>query len=351
MERIVLVTGGAGYIGSHVCKALAQQGYLPITYDNLCSGNQEAVKWGPFEHGDIRDRKRLSEVIQTYKPSSIIHFAALIQVAESVADPATYYENNVHGSFCLLEEARRHNIRNMVFSSTAAVYGTPEQGLISENAPLKPINPYGDTKLAMEKMISNYTNAYDFNAAILRYFNAAGADPEGELGTAYRKDSHIIPLLMKVASGDMEGFKVFGTDYDTPDGTALRDYIHVTDLADAHIRALRHIVHKKQSVTLNIGTTSGQSVRQILNAARTVTAQPIVSEDCERRAGDPAILVANAKRANKVLDWHPQYSDVETIIHTAWQWRQKQTSQKGPWLEDINPALLQSLNIGNLRAA
>lgn len=351
MERIVLVTGGAGYIGSHVCKALAQQGYLPVTYDNLCSGNEEAVKWGPFEQGDIRDRKRLSEVIQTYKPASIMHFAALIQVAESVSDPATYYDNNVHGSFCLLEEARKHNIRNMVFSSTAAVYGTPNKELICEDTPLNPINPYGNTKLAMENMIRNYTASYDFNAAILRYFNAAGADPEQELGTAYRKDSHIIPLLMKVASGDMDGFKVFGTDYDTPDGTALRDYIHVTDLADAHIRALRFIMNEDESIKLNIGTTQGQSVRQVLQAARKVTSKPIFSQDCERREGDPAILVANAMKANRVLNWQPQYSDVETIIETAWAWRQKQTSIQGPWMEEFNPSLMQPINIGSLRAA
>jgi UDP-glucose-4-epimerase GalE len=351
VERIVLVTGGAGYIGSHVCKALAQQGFLPITYDNLCSGNEEAVKWGPFEHGDIRDRKRLAEVIRTYRPASIMHFAALIQVAESVSDPEKYRDNNVHGSHCLLEEARLHNIRNMVFSSTAAVYGTPDCAAIPEDATLAPINPYGDTKLAMEKMIREYAETYNFNAAILRYFNAAGADPDGELGTAYRKDTHIIPLLMKVASGDMNGFKVFGTDYDTPDGTALRDYIHVTDLADAHIRALRHIMREDESLTLNIGTTKGQSVRQVLDAARKVTSNTIMSEDCDRRAGDPAVLVADASRANEILNWYPQYSDIETIIETAWQWRQKQTSVQGPWVEEVNPAALQSINVGNLRAA
>lgn len=351
MNKVVLVTGGAGYIGSHVCKALAQAGFLPITYDNLCSGNEEAVKWGPFEQGDIRDRKRLAEVIRAYKPASIMHFAALIQVAESVVEPSVYYDNNVHGSQCLLEEARLHGIRNMVFSSTAAVYGTPEMDLIPEDAALKPINPYGHTKLTMENMIRNYAEAYGFNTAILRYFNAAGADPEGELGTAYRKDTHIIPLLMKVASGDMDGFKVFGTDYETPDGTALRDYIHVTDLADAHIRALRHIMRENESVTLNIGTTQGRSVKEVLSAARKVTAQAIDAEDCRRREGDPAILVADARAANEVLSWQPQYSDIETIIQTAWDWRQRQTSVKGPWIEDINPAALQSINVGNLRAA
>jgi len=351
MNRIVLVTGGAGYIGSHVCKALAQQGYLPVTYDNLCSGNEEAVKWGPFEKGDIRDRKRLAEVITAYRPIAIMHFAALIQVADSVENPSDYYDNNIHGSQCLLEEARLHGINNMVFSSTAAVYGTPENAAIPEDAPLKPINPYGQTKLTMENMIRDYSRAYGLNAAILRYFNAAGADPEGELGTAYKKDTHIIPLLMRVASNDMQGFKVFGTDYDTPDGTALRDYIHVTDLADAHIRALRHIMDKNESVTLNIGTTKGQSVRSVLEAARNVTSKTIDAEDCDRRAGDPAILVADATLANRVLGWQPQYSDIETIIETAWKWRQRQKSQMGPWMEDIDLPMLNPINIGHLRAA
>jgi len=351
LSRTVLVTGGAGYIGSHVCKALAQQGFLPITYDNLCSGNEEAVKWGPFEYGDIRDRKRLAQVIRTYKPVAIMHFAALIQVGESVTDPATYYDNNVHGSQCLLEEARLHGIRNMVFSSTAAVYGTPECDAIPEDAPLNPINPYGHTKLAMENMIRNYAEAYNFNTAILRYFNAAGADPDGELGTAYRKDTHIIPLLMKVASGDMDGFKVFGNDYNTADGTAMRDYIHVTDLADAHIRALRKIISEDKSITLNIGTTQGRSVREVLDAARKVTSKPILAAECDRRAGDPAILVADATAANDVLAWHPQHSDIETIIRTAWNWRQRQTSANGPWVDDVSADAIQSFNVGNLRAA
>jgi len=350
MRKIVLVTGGAGYIGSHVCKALARQGFLPIAYDNLCSGNEEAVQWGPFEYGDIRDRKRLAEVIQAYKPDAIMHFAALIQVADSVSNPAEYYDNNIHGSQCLLEEARLNGVRNMVFSSTAAVYGTPKTDLIVEDAPLKPINPYGKTKLAMENMIRDYADAYDFNAAILRYFNAAGADPKGELGTAYKKDTHIIPLLMKVASGDMDGFKVFGDDYNTPDGTALRDYIHVTDLADVHVRALRHIMLEEQSITLNVGTTQGQSVRQVLETARRVTSKTILSEDCDRRAGDPSILVADATRAKELLDWHPQFSDLETIIQTAWAWRQRQTSVDGPWGE-AKKDNVRPMKVTRLRAA
>lgn len=324
MRRVVLVTGGAGYIGSHVCKALAANGCLPVTYDNLCSGNEPAVQWGPLEEGDIRDRKRLADVIATYKPSAIMHFAALIQVAESVSNPSKYHDNNVNGSLALLEEARAHGIRNLVFSSTAAVYGQPEGTSLTETSPLNPINPYGETKLAMEKMIRECTDSYGMNTAILRYFNAAGADPQCETGTAYKKDTHLIPLLMRVASGDMEAIKLFGTDYDTPDGTAIRDYIHVTDIADAHIRALRHITEHQESLTLNIGTSQGHSVREIIDATRQVTGQPIEVQESERRAGDPATLIANATKAAEILGWKPQYSDIETIIKTAWHWRQKQ---------------------------
>ena len=324
MGRIILVTGGAGYIGSHVCKSLVANQFLPITYDNLCSGNEEAVQCGPFENGDIRDRARLAKVMRTYKPIAIIHCAALIQVAESVASPNAYYDNNVNGSLALIEEARSHKIQNLVFSSTAAVYGQPEDVRLTEASPLNPINPYGRTKLAMENLINDCAAAYGMNTAILRYFNAAGADPERETGTAYKKDSHIIPLLMRVASGDMEAIKLFGTDYNTPDGSAIRDYIHVSDIADAHIRALLYIAGNQESVTLNLGTSKGHSVKEVIDAARRVTGQPIAVEECERREGDPAVLVADAAKAKGTLGWKPQYSDIETIIKTAWQWRQKQ---------------------------
>jgi UDP-glucose-4-epimerase GalE len=325
-NRIVLVTGGAGYIGSHVCKVLANKGFLPVTYDNLCSGNEEAAKWGPFEKGDVRDRTRLAEVIERYNPASIMHFAALIQVGDSVQNPAFFYDNNVFGSFCLLEEARRHNIRNMVFSSTAAVYGTPIADAIEETHPLRPINPYGNTKLIMENMIRDYSSAYPLNYAILRYFNAAGADPDAQIGPAYKVDTHIIPLLMRVASGIMPEIKVYGTDYNTRDGTAIRDYIHVRDLAEAHVLALRHIMHEKQNLTLNLGTNKGQTVKEIIDAVRAITHHPIPAEQNPRRCGDPDILVANATRAREILKWNPSHSDIETIVNTAWIWRQKQNN-------------------------
>lgn len=327
MTKNILVTGGAGYIGSHVCKALKQHGYTPVVYDNLCSGNKSAVKWGPFIEGDIRDRELLSKTIAEYKPVAIMHFAALIQVGESVSNPSLYYNNNVYGSFCLLEAAHEHGIKHMVFSSTAAVYGLPETSPIPEDTVKKPINPYGQTKLMMEQMIYDYAAAYGLNYGVLRYFNAAGADPEGEAGTAYKVDTHIIPLLMRVAGGLMPEIKVFGTDYNTPDGTAVRDYIHVTDLAEAHILALDHILSGKDSVILNIGTTKGLSVAEVIGTARKVTGHAIPERLSERRAGDPPILVAEATKARNILNWTPRYSDIETIVRTAWAWRQKQNKE------------------------
>lgn len=327
----ILVTGGAGYIGSHTCKALHAAGFTPVVYDNLCTGNAEAVKWGPFEKGDICDREKLSSVIEKYKPAAVMHFAALIQVAESVEDPAKYYYNNIYGSYCLIEEARAHGVAHIVFSSTAAVYGVPQSDLISEKHSLAPINPYGNTKLAMENMIRDYGTAYGLNYAILRYFNAAGADPDNELGTAYPKDTHIIPILMQTACGQRDHFGIFGTDYDTPDGTAVRDYIHVTDLATAHVLALRHLLDGKDSLILNLGTSAGFSVREVYETAQTVTGCEIPVQNSPRRAGDPAVLVADASAAQRILSWTPALSDLPTIIETAWNWqnRKKKCGQKG----------------------
>lgn len=323
MRKNILVTGGAGYIGSHVCKALSTEGFTPIVYDNLCTGNRGAVKWGKLEEGDILDSDRLGNIIRQYKPTAIMHFAALIQVAESVSNPAKYYNNNIYGSYCLLEQAIKNGIQHMVFSSTAAVYGRPESDLITEKHLLAPINPYGATKLAMENMIRDYSNAYGLNYTILRYFNAAGADPDGELGTAYPKDTHIIPLLMQTATGERPSIDVFGTDYNTPDGTAIRDYIHVTDLAKAHVLSLKHILDNKGSLTLNLGTSSGFSVRHVLKTARQVTNRAIPSNDKPRRLGDPAVLVADATYANETLNWTPKLSNLQNIINTAWEWQNK----------------------------
>ena len=327
MKENILVVGGAGYIGSHVAKALSKNGFLPIVYDNLCSGNKGHVQWGPLEEGDIRDRTRLSAVIKQHDIKAIIHLAAHIQVGESVSDPAKYYDNNVFGSFCLLEEARNHGVKNIVFSSTAAVYGVPETCLISEDHRLCPINPYGHTKLAVENMIRDYSGAYGQNHAILRYFNAAGADMDADVGTAYKVDTHIIPLLMRVASGDMSEINIFGTDYASPDGTAMRDYIHVQDLAEAHVLSLRYIREGGLNLTLNLGASKGYTVQEVVSMVREVTRHPIPVKTSERRLGDPAVLVADASKAQNILNWRPKHSDLKTIIATAWAWRKKQTGR------------------------
>ncbi len=323
-NKIIFVTGGAGYIGSHVCKALKAAGFNPVTYDNLCSGNIEAVQWGAFEQGDIRDIEKLSATIGKYNPIAIMHFASLIQVGDSVINPADFYSNNVLGSYNLLEAAREHNINHMVFSSTAAVYGIPDVKLIKEDSALSPINPYGNTKLAMENMARDYEAAYGLRHAILRYFNAGGADLDADTGSAYKRDTHLIPLLMQVAAGTMPEIKIFGTDYDTKDGSAIRDYIHVSDLADAHVKALKHILENDESLTVNLGTNDGHSVKEVIECARAVTKEDIRAIECDRRAGDPTILVADASKAKKLLNWQPQYSDLETIISSAWKWKQKQ---------------------------
>ncbi len=327
-NKNILVTGGAGYIGSHVCKALSQKGYTPITYDNFSSGNHEAVQWGPKEEGDIRDESTLNTAIKKHNPQAIMHFAALIQVGDSVTNPSEYYNNNVFGSYTLLEAARKHNIQNMVFSSTAAVYGMPNVKIIPEDSPLSPINPYGHTKLAMENMIRNYSDAYSINHAILRYFNAAGADLETQTGTAYPKDTHLIPLIMQAASGERDDIKILGTDYETPDGTAIRDYIHVWDLAIAHVKALEHIMENKENITLNLGTSNGYSVREVIETTQKNIPNTIKVMEEGRRPGDPAILVADATKAQKTLNWTPKHSDLETIVKTAWLWKEKQLKNR-----------------------
>jgi len=322
-RKAILVTGGAGYIGSHACKALSENGFLPVSYDNLATGNAEAVKWGPLEQGDIRDRARLKAVIEQYKPDAIMHFAALIQVGESVGNPSIYYDNNLNGSFCLLEEARAAGVKNMVFSSTAAVYGNPQTELIREDHPKAPINPYGQTKLAMEGMIRDYAHAYGMSYAILRYFNAAGADASGQLGTAYKVYTHLIPLILQTASGEQPVMKVFGDDYPTADGSAMRDFIHITDLIDAHVLALKHLQNGLGNLTLNLGTNKATSVKQMIDIARALTGKEIPTQMNPRRAGDPPLLAADASEARRVLGWTPTHSSIENIILTAWQWQQK----------------------------
>lgn len=319
----IVVTGGAGYIGSHTCKALAAAGHTPIAFDDLSNGHRDAVRWGPFVEGDIADRAALSEVFTEHAPAAVIHFAGLIEVGHSVRDPAAFWRTNVTGTWTLLEAMRAGGVDRIVFSSTAAVYGQPATVPIAEDAPTLPVNPYGDTKLAAERMLASHAGAYGLGFAALRYFNAAGADPEGELGERHDPETHLIPLVLQAASGARERIDVFGTDYPTPDGTAVRDYVHVSDLAAAHVLAVEHLIAGGANLFANLGTGKGYSVREIVETCRRVTGAAIPHRDAARRAGDPPSLVAAIGRAGAVLGWEPRSSDLEAIVRTAWDWHRK----------------------------
>ncbi len=319
----ILVTGGAGYVGAHTCKALAARGFLPVVYDNLVYGHREAVKWGPLEVGDIADRATLDAAIERHRPVAVMHFAAFTYVGESVADPGKYYRNNVAGTLSLLEAIRDHSIDRLVFSSTAAVYGTPKSVPIQEDAPKLPINPYGQTKWTAETMIADFAAAHMLRAVRLRYFNAAGADPDNQIGEQHDPESHLIPLAMQAVTGDGPPLTLFGDDYPTPDGTCIRDYIHVSDLADAHVRALDWLDTTTGAHAFNLGTGRGQSVRDVLDSVARVAGRPVPHSIGPRRAGDPAELVSDPGRANSVLGWSPQLSDLDTIVKTAWAWHRR----------------------------
>ncbi len=319
----ILVTGGAGYIGSHACKALAAAGYTPVAYDSLINGHERAVQWGPLVKGDIRDGAVLSAAMERYAPAAVMHFAAFAYVGESVTDPAKYYLNNVYGSLCLLEAMRTHGCRNIVFSSSCAVYGYPETLPLRENHPRNPINPYGRTKLSIEYALQDFGQAYGINAFSLRYFNAAGADPQAEIGETHDPETHLIPLVLQAALRDDSTLTVFGTDYDTPDGTCIRDYIHVADLAGAHIKALERLLAGDPGGALNLGTGTGFSVRQIIEATRAVTGRDVRVAYGPRRPGDPPVLVADSSLAASTLGWHPDYTDIQAIIETALRWQQR----------------------------
>jgi UDP-arabinose 4-epimerase len=320
--KVILVTGGAGYIGSHACKALAKAGYTPVAYDNLVYGHEWVVKWGPFEKGDILDRKRLDEVINQYQPAAIMHFAAYAYVGESVELPGKYYRNNVTGSLTLLEAMRDHGVPNFIFSSTCATYGEPDQIPIPEDHKQAPINPYGHSKLMIEQMLSDFDTAHGLKSVSLRYFNAAGADPEGETGEDHNPETHLVPLALDAAAGKRPSITIFGDDYDTPDGTCIRDYIHVTDLADAHVKALKYLEQGGDSTKYNLGNGKGFSVKEVIDTAKKVTGKEIPVVLGTRRPGDPPRLVGDAARIRKELDWSPEYAELETIIDTAWKWHQ-----------------------------
>lgn len=324
----VLVTGGAGYIGSHACKALARAGWQPVTVDNLFRGHRRAVRWGPFEHADITDRAALDRILLKWQPEAILHFAGLAYVGESVSDPGLYWRVNVLGAFTLIEAARDAGIRRLVFSSTCATYGIPDQLPITEATPQAPINPYGYTKLAVERLLADMSHAHGLRSISLRYFNAAGADPEGEIGWDHDPDTRIVPLAVKAALGAGPKLQVLGTDYPTPDGTCIRDYIHVSDLADAHVKALESLMAGAETTRLNLGTGTGISIRQLCASVEKTLGRPVPLVESPRRAGDPPILVADAAAARHTLGWRPVRSDLDSIIADAAAWVRRQHNQE-----------------------
>ena len=320
----VLVTGGAGYIGSHACKALAAAGYVPVTFDNLVYGHRSAVRWGPFIHGDILDRAALDTALRTWRPVAVMHFAAFAYVGESVANPGRYYRNNVVGSLTLLEAMRDAGVSRLVFSSTCATYGVPQAVPITEDHPQMPINPYGASKLMVERMLRDFDEAHGLRSISLRYFNAAGADPDGDAGEDHEPENHLIPLVLDAAAGRRPDIMVFGDKYPTPDGTCIRDYIHVSDLAQAHVLALRALENGVATTAYNLGNGRGFSVRQVIETARQVTGRAVTAVIAPQRLGDPAELVGDAGRIRAELGWLPQQVDLADILSTAWRWHQRQ---------------------------
>ena len=323
----VLVTGGAGYIGSHACAALEEAGYLPVTYDNLSHGFESLVRFGPLEQGDIRDRDRLLEVMRRCKPSAVMHFAGLISVGESVQKPDRYYDNNVSGALTLMDAARECGISRFVFSSTAAVYGMPERQPITEAAAKAPINPYGRTKLMIEEALGDYAAAYGMTSVCLRYFNACGAHPTAGIGEMHEPETHLIPRALMAVKGQIPTFDLMGRDYPTPDGTAVRDYIHVCDLADAHVGALRYLERGGVTAAFNLGTGRGFSVQEIIDAVGRVTGRPVPVRHAPRRAGDPPELVADPRLAMRELGFTPRWTDIDAVIDTAWRWANFQSGE------------------------
>ena len=323
--RNVLVTGGAGYIGSHTAKALARAGCQPIVLDNLITGNDWAVRWGPFVRGNIGDRALVRKVIAEYRVEAVIHFAAHAYVGESTVEPGKYFENNVANTLALLDAVHDSGVEQFVFSSTCATYGVPRKLPIREQHAQSPVNPYGESKLFIEKALRWYGEAYGLRSVCLRYFNAAGADPEGEIGECHTPETHLIPLVIYTALGLTPAVTVFGTDYPTPDGTAVRDYIHVCDLAEAHVRALDYLRRGRPSTAVNLGIGAGHSVRDVVRAVERVADRKLLVSENPRRFGDPAILVACAEKARKLLGWIPRFTNLDQIVETAWAWHLAQT--------------------------
>ncbi len=323
----VLVTGGAGYIGSHTCKALARAAHDPVVYDSMESGICGFVKWGALEEGNVRDASRLADVLQKYKPDAVMHFAAYIDAGDSVANPRKYYENNVVGTRTLLQTIRNTNVAALVFSSTASIYGNPETTPIRENHPLLPTNPYAYSKLIGERIIEDFGATCGLRWASLRYFNAAGADPDGELGESHDPETHLVPLAIRAAFGRTKPLTVFGDDYNTPDGTAIRDYIHVSDLAQAHVATLDYLLSGGEPAAINLGLGIGHSVYDIISAVERVLGKSVPRYIDSRRPGDPVEAIADARRAAQLLSWKPRITDLDGIIETAAAWERRPIPQ------------------------
>lgn len=318
----VLVTGGAGYIGSHACKVLRDQGYMPVTYDNLSTGWQDAVKFGPFERGDLHDRARLDEVFAKYQPVAVMHFAAFSQVGEAMREPGKYWHNNVGGSLVLIEAAVAAGCLSFVFSSTCATYGDQDGVVLDENSAQMPLNAYGASKRAIEDILTDFGASDGLNSVIFRYFNVAGCDPDGEVGEFHQPETHLIPLMLDAIEGKRPALTVFGTDYPTPDGTCIRDYVHVMDLVDAHVLGLKWLEDGKGSRVFNLGTGKGFSVREVIDHSSSVTNKPVPIVEGDRRAGDAVALVSGSTRANAELGWSPERSTLQRMISDAWRWHQ-----------------------------
>ena len=319
----ILVIGGAGYIGSSTSKALAAAGHNVTVYDNLSTGHRDLVKWGPLIEGDALDAERLRSCMKNVRPDGILHFAAFSLVGESVQNPGKYFRNNVGGTLNILEAMRDTNVRNIVVSSTAAVYGVPEVMPITEESPASPINPYGETKLFMERMLADFARAHGISWTALRYFNACGAHMSGKIGEAHNPETHLIPIVLQVPNGQRDHVSIFGDDYPTRDGTCVRDYIHVTDLASAHILAAEYLMNGGENNVFNLGNGVGFTVKEIIDTAEKVVGKPIKCEMAARRDGEPAQLVASSEKAKTVLGWKPKYDDIETIIGSAWNWHKE----------------------------
>lgn len=319
----VLVVGGAGYIGSHTCKELYQQGYRPIVLDNLIYGHREFVKWGEFILGDMSNIDQLRLIFRRYHIDAVMHFAAFAYVGESVEDPLKYYANNVAATLTLLQVMQESKVNTFIFSSTCATYGNPQYLPIDEEHPQNPINPYGTSKLMVETILKDFSDAYDLKFVSLRYFNASGADPDCELGEKHEPETHLIPLILDAASGKRSHIKVYGNDYDTPDGSCIRDYIHVNDLAQAHILALKYLYNGGKSDVFNLGNGHGYSVLEVIECVKRVTGKKFEVVLTERRIGDPAKLIGSSAKAIKNLHWEPKYFHLEEIVQTAWSWHRR----------------------------